>query len=54
MTKKRFLYRVLTVVYIFLLFINLSGIFPLGILLGVLPTTLLYIMALLLIRKRSR
>lgn len=51
MTKKRFLYFLLTVVFLFLLFINLSGILPLGILLGILPTTFLYIIALLLVRK---
>ena len=54
MTKKHFFYFILTVVYLFLLFINLSGILPLGILLGVLPTTLLYIIALLLVRRRAK
>jgi len=54
MTKTRFRYLLLTGVYVFLLFINLSGILPLGILLGVIPTTLLYIIALVLARKRTK
>lgn len=54
MTKKRFFYFLLTSVYLFLLLINLSGILPLGILLGVLPTTLLYIIALLLVRRQAK
>lgn len=49
-----FSYLLLTVVYLFLLFINLSGILPLGILLGVFPTTLLYIIALLLVNRRRK
>ncbi len=53
MTRKRFFYFLLTSVYLFLLFINLSGILPLGIILGVLPTTLLYIIALLLVKKHT-
>lgn len=47
-------YLLWTIVYVFLLFINLSGMMPLGILLGVLPASLLYMIALLLVRKRSK
>jgi len=54
MTRKRFFYLLMTIVYFLLLFVNLSGILPLGILLGVLPTTFLYILALFLMRKRNK
>lgn len=47
-------YLLLTVAYLFLLFVNLSGIFPLGILLGVFSTTSLYIIALLLVGRRRK
>lgn len=49
-----FSYLLLTVVFLFLLFINLSGILPLGILLGVFPTTLLYIIALIRVNRRRK
>ena len=50
-----FSYLLLTVVFLFLLFVNLSGIFPLGILFGAFPATLLYIIALIWVkRKRKR
>jgi len=53
MTKTS-LYFFLTMVYLFLLFIKLSGILQLGILLGVLPTMLLYIIVLLLVKKHTK
>jgi len=49
-----FSYLLSTVVYLFLLFVNLSGILPLGILLGVFPTTLLYIIALIRVNRRRK